>query len=602
MSFANVGALLWMIPLCGVIILLYLLRMRRKDLRVPATFLWPQMTYEIRANALFQKLRFNWLMVLQLLALCAIIVGFARPQIRQQGLGGAITVVVLDTSASMSATDVNPSRFDEALSMVNKLIDSVRPMDRLSLVEAGATPKVIFPLSNDPGKMRSAIGTVERTDAEGDMGEALRLAGSLAAKTPGARIIVLSDGSFPEVTNFTPGQAQVVFQKIGKSGQNMAINALGSSEAAGARQIYCSVKNFDTTANEGVVTIYADGKVFNSFKIQVAPGNISGKTMEAPKLAKVIEARLETADFLKADNYAATVTDPGASIKTLLVSKGDVFLEKALALDPRVILDRSTSVPSDADYDLVVFDGVAEQSVKAKAVMTFGSAGKSSPVNKSGNLNKPAATVSQVDHPLLKSVDFNGMYIDSMEKVRASSEGEVLAEYGNDPLVVVKRGAQKQIYVAFQPMESDFPLQISFPIFLANSLDYLVPRESRSSALTYPTGRPFSVPAVGEEELELQTPNRGAISIKPRGGLYIVRDAKTVGQYKLESGKSIRSLYATLQSESESSILPKDRLVLGKKEVASSGTVARLADYWRPLLLLALLVLAGEWWLFARRS
>src|SRR5437870_453460 len=114
MSFVHPEMLLWLIPPAAAIIVLYLLRMRRKDMRVPATFLWPSMTYEIRANSFFQKLRFNWLMVLQLLALTAIVVAAARPQMRERSLSGSATVIIIDASASMNATDVKPSRFSEA--------------------------------------------------------------------------------------------------------------------------------------------------------------------------------------------------------------------------------------------------------------------------------------------------------------------------------------------------------------------------------------------------------------------------------------------------------------------------------------------------------
>jgi len=82
MSLVNAGALFWLIPLAGIIILLYLLKMRRKEFKVPASFLWPNMTTEVRANSLIQKLRFSWLLVLQLLALCLVVLAFARPQIR----------------------------------------------------------------------------------------------------------------------------------------------------------------------------------------------------------------------------------------------------------------------------------------------------------------------------------------------------------------------------------------------------------------------------------------------------------------------------------------------------------------------------------------
>src|SRR5437660_901154 len=109
---------MWLIPLGGAIIVLYLLRMRRRDLRVPASFLWPERTDEVRANALIPRLRFSWLLVLQLLALALVVFAVAKPQTKQQGLAGEVTVLVVDASASMGATDINPTRFDEARRLV----------------------------------------------------------------------------------------------------------------------------------------------------------------------------------------------------------------------------------------------------------------------------------------------------------------------------------------------------------------------------------------------------------------------------------------------------------------------------------------------------
>ncbi|RYG63267.1 VWA domain-containing protein, partial [bacterium] len=175
------STLIWLLPALGAILALYLLKMRRDKVRVPASFLWPARTEEVRANAPIQRLRFSWLMVLQMLAMAVAIVAIARPQVRQAGLVGENTILVLDTSASMRATDVKPSRFDRAKELALGALRATKAGDRVALIDAGATPRVVFPLTNDPGSMAARIDAVEATDAEGDMGEALRLAGALAA-------------------------------------------------------------------------------------------------------------------------------------------------------------------------------------------------------------------------------------------------------------------------------------------------------------------------------------------------------------------------------------------------------------------------------------
>ncbi len=598
-SFANLGALLWLIPLAGVIILLYLLRMRRKDLRVPATFLWPAMTYEIRANALFQKLKFSWLMVLQLLALTLIVFAIARPQFRQRGLGGEVTVIVIDTSASMSATDVKPSRFGEAQRIARSIIDSARTGDRISLIEAGPTPRVVFPLSSDVPRMRRALDEIKPTDADAEVGEALRLAASLTAKQEAARIVLLSDGVFPDVTNFSPGKAEMVFNKIGKSGDNVAVTALGMADTSSGRQLYCGLKNFGGSPAAGILMLYADGKMFDSMRVELKANGSVGENVHAPGGAKVLEAKLDLNDSLAADNYAVTLADPGASIRVLLVTRGNLFLERALALDPRVTLDKSATVPSTGEWDVVFFDGIPEEPVRAKSVVCFGRAGDSSPVVAEGTLNKPEMIATDAQNPVLKAVGFDTIFVDQAERVKPKPEAETIAQFkGGAPLVVISHtGGQSHVYLAFEPLQSDFPLQVGFPIFVANILDFAIPPATRGAALAVNAGKPFAVPAPKDEPITLEGP-QVKTTINAIAGNYLVRDIRTVGTYSLNG----RKVFASLRSDIESNVLPNDKVVLGGKMAASSGSVLRLADLWRPLLLLALMVLAGEWWLFARRS
>ena len=76
----------------------------------------------------------------------------------------------------------------------------------MALIEAGATPKVVFPLSNDSAKQTRMLDTIKPTDAEGQVGDALRLAAALVGNQEGARIVLLSDGVFEKVSNFTRRQ------------------------------------------------------------------------------------------------------------------------------------------------------------------------------------------------------------------------------------------------------------------------------------------------------------------------------------------------------------------------------------------------------------
>ena len=607
MSIQNPGILAWLIPLAGVILLLYLLKMKRRDLRVPATFLWPERVEEIRANALFQKLRPSWLLFLQLLALLLVVVALAKPQTQQKGLAGEVTVFVIDASAGMSATDVQPSRFEEAKRIVLQEIRSAKPTDRIAVIEAGPTPRVITSLSTDPAREAQTLEGLQPTDAEAEIGEAMRLAAALVGSIDGARIVLLSDGEFGKIDNFSRGKAAVVYRSIGERDDNLAVSALGATETPKGRQVFCGIKNHGSNPMGGTLSLYADGKVLDSVHTPEIAGNGQwGLTVAAPAGARVFEAKLDAPDFLKCDNYAVAVVDPNLALHVLLVTKGNLFLERALSLDPRVTLDEASEVPATelgtegaGRYDVVVFDGIPEQPVKARGVLTFGAAGPASPVTAVRSVTKPKF-VSANKKLLLDSVDLQSVFIDKQESVSLKPAGEAIAQSSAGPLVVTAQDQRRrQIYVAFEPLESDFPLQVGFPIFIANALDFLTGGTS-SGTLAVKVGQPFTLPITGDAKLT--GPDGETTPLKSTGAALTIREIRRVGRYILQAEGKKQTIYATLRSDTASTIRPVKNLDLGGGNVKASQSPTRYADFWRPLALLGLFVLGAEWWLFARKS
>src|SRR2546426_9685746 len=93
MHFFNPLNLIWLLPMAGLIILMYILKLRRKDVVVSSTFLWRQVIRDVQANAPFQKLRKNLLLFLQLLAALLLVLALTRPFWRGKGIGGRGGVV-----------------------------------------------------------------------------------------------------------------------------------------------------------------------------------------------------------------------------------------------------------------------------------------------------------------------------------------------------------------------------------------------------------------------------------------------------------------------------------------------------------------------------
>src|SRR5438445_7450386 len=91
------------------IVLLYFLKLKRKPLSVPSTFLWRKSIEDLHVNALFQWLRENVLLLLQVLAVLALIYGVMAFHVHGRTGEGKHYILMIDNSASISATDVAPN-------------------------------------------------------------------------------------------------------------------------------------------------------------------------------------------------------------------------------------------------------------------------------------------------------------------------------------------------------------------------------------------------------------------------------------------------------------------------------------------------------------
>jgi Ca-activated chloride channel homolog len=608
MSFQSPLALLWFLPVGGFILALYLLRLRRRDFVVPASFLWPERQDEVRANSLFQKLKFNWLWVLQLLALLALVLGLARWQMRQENVQGLTSVVIVDASASMGATDVSPDRFGVAVKRAEELVKAMKPGDRMALIEAGSNPKVLVGLSDDPAKLRQGVGTLARGDAPSDVGESLRLAMALVGRDAESRIVLFSDGCFDPVGAVARGKSQILFEPIGTKSDNLGIQALGTAQTPAGLQAYVGVKNFGLAEANSALTVYSDGKSVFSERVTVGPGQTVGRTVKLPGDAEVVQAKLDEGGFLKSDDVRWVPGDPAGSLRVLLVTKGNLFLETGLSLDARVVLDKSTTVPTTekadssggGSYDLVIFDSLPEVPVKAPMVVTFGAGGLNSPVEVGSKVRSPEV-VSVRDQGLLDGVSFEGVYLEDVYSVKPKAGAQALAKAANGPLVVLRENPKKQIYFAFDLLNGDFPLSVSFPIVLGNIVD-MAAGSNKAGISNLVTGQTVGIPGKDGTTLRVQQPDGNEIIAKALNGRFTLRNFDQVGEYQVGEGEGAKRYLVNMISDRESTIAPVAEFAVAGGDAVKAKPMERFADLWKPLIAVMMGLLVLEWFVFMRRS
>src|SRR4030095_2167212 len=122
-------------------VLLYFLKVRRRERTVSSLLLWHTSVRDREASTFFQRLHRDPLLILQLLALLALALALARPVATVMGQGARKVVIVLDTSASMKARDVAPSRFEAARAGAAALVRGLGEGAEVMVIEAGVQAK-----------------------------------------------------------------------------------------------------------------------------------------------------------------------------------------------------------------------------------------------------------------------------------------------------------------------------------------------------------------------------------------------------------------------------------------------------------------------------
>ncbi|MCC6419042.1 MAG: VWA domain-containing protein, partial [Gemmataceae bacterium] len=149
------GLVLLLIPL--LIVLLYFLKLKRKPLQVPSTFLWRKSIEDLHVNSLFQWLRENVLLLLQLLAVLLLLYAVMGFRFHGSTTRGQHYILLLDNSASMAATDVRPSRLEWARQEALKVIDAATEDSVGMVIVFNAKATTLQSYTTNKAKLRDAV-------------------------------------------------------------------------------------------------------------------------------------------------------------------------------------------------------------------------------------------------------------------------------------------------------------------------------------------------------------------------------------------------------------------------------------------------------------
>jgi uncharacterized membrane protein len=610
MSFLSPLAFL-LFTLSVPLLLLYFLKVRRREHTVSSLLLWDPSLRDREASAFFQRLQRDPLLLLQLLALLALTVALARPVVIVKGRGAQRTVLVMDTSASMKATDVAPSRFAaaqrEALAFLGRLPAGAEVM----VIEAGIPPRVVAPFSRDRGRITSAIKGLDARDLPNRLGEALRTARALTAEDLRTEIRVFTDGAHPASLAESGEDPRVGWVGVGRRGRNVGITDLALRKTffgAFGYQAFVSVVNFSEEPQSFTFALHLDGKPIAEQSLTLNPHVRRAVVLPfSHQGAGVVRVRLNVADDLSSDNVAYAVIPPPGEMRVLLVSPGNLFLEKALRADPQVRLEvRAPEAYQGGmeSFDVVVLDSVSPARVGAGRYVLVNTTPPDVPLESLGRVAQPVIMDWDRSHPIMRHVDFSKVVIEEALRVRPLAAGKTLVEAIGGPLIFsLEEPRRKAIFFGFDLFKTDFPLRVAFPLILSNGLRWLHPAGLDLASFQLQAGQPILLPVEhGVTSARVTTPSGRSVEAQVTRGLASFTETGQVGVYTLVTSRGETRVAVNLASAAESDITPRPLPALPAAPPPGGPAVPLQHEIWGLFALLAAALLVVEGLLYWRRQ
>lgn len=657
-------ALLGLVP--PLIVLLYFLKLKRQPLEVPSTYLWTKAIEDLHVNSIWQRLRQNLLLFLQLLLVALVALALFRPGWRGESLEGSKFIFLVDTSASMSATDVGPSRLEAAKKYVREQLDKLKSGDQAMIVSFSDTVRVEQAFTTNRRLLHTRLNGIEPTNRTSELGEALRTAAGLAnpgregdkskgdfavAEAIEASMFIISDGGFDRVPDFSYGKnLDVKYVKMGADAiDNLGVVAFSSDrnpENPAALQAFARIENFGDQPQTTAISLYLNDRLTDAQQVTVPPAELAdnrrrpggvGAQFDLPnEFEGDLRIEIDRKDQLAIDNVAYATLNAPRPARVLYVTPGvgDAFklaletgvmrkIANVVMLDPKDLEKEATiNDMATGNYDLVIFENCQPKQMPQANTLFIGQV---PPVDGWAIVDTILSPqILQVDpsHPLTQLIDMSDVLIVESKLLKFPIGGKSLFDETNGPIyAIAPRGSYEDAVIGFGLTRVDDAgapavntnwaraARRSFPVFVMNAVKYLGGVGGIASAM--PSVRPgtqqqlrtlFPVP-----EITVTTPKNETLRLKREGTAFFpFAQTEQTGIYGVREGNGEQLSYkfaVNLFSPRESDLVPAEKLEIGNQETkaTTASKSDRRKELWKIVLLLGLLVLVFEWYVYNKR-
>lgn len=500
--------------LIPVIICLYLLKQKAKEEVFSSSMLWQEIYKNLEARTPFDKLKQNLLMYLQILLMLMLILALMAPVLKKGGKAQEHTILVIDNSASMQFLyEGDKTRLDHSIEEAKREIDGLGEDTVVTLISCSDEASVIYQ-GKDKHTLKKRLDQMEQTEEPGTLDLAAGVVSSTVQGLSDAQVICYTDTEFSaeDLVRQQDGITLIV-QDVYSEGENCSVDYVNYAALEEGVEALCRVTNYGEQETTRDVSLYAGTELLDVQTVTVQPGESENVYFEKQKLktdgSVTLTAELAGRDALMADNRQSIALTADEGKRVLLLSDGNVFLERALSLRQGVELYKSDSedvLGQEADpYDLYVLDGrklpedisFADLS-KDAGVLVFGDAsGVLEGAERTGEENGVVLTFQ--DSEVTRYLDGFSFGVTQAFTYDLPEQSVPLlkTDAGQTVGYCVDAGEHRAAVVGFDIHNTDLALKPEFPIFMSQVTDYLLGAEmGRQEIVNFPVAAESDVTPV----------------------------------------------------------------------------------------------------------
>ncbi len=491
---------LWFALGIPAIIVMYLFKRKFIDTPVASHLLWRRVLENTEANRPWQKLRSRLLMWLQLLAAAVLAFALMRPFLWAEAGTGGHLVIVADVSASMSSISGSgetaagagdPAAETRLDKLKSGVLADTRQSDGLTLIRMGSRPQVIASGGEDRGAWEQAVRSLSPDYGRTAYREAISLASAVAEGQKDARIVVYTDGQWNERTDDIPLSVPIEIRRVDSGNyRNASVEQFGVDGSGRAVGV---IANTGTAALEVSAELSGDGRSLSSESVSLKPGERRTLTFERSEAAETYRLSLTgVPDDYAADDDAFAFPETSGTVKVLLLSGGNLFLEKALQLSGAEVtrLDLSGGASGAAAGkeeasktpplpeqrpDLVVAEGAIPAALRSgewgrllsgAAVWTIGGGTEAD----SGPADR---RVEIANHPVTRYLSLTEPYFGTLTGDKPVGMTDLVTVGGRPAIAAGTENGRRALWFGFDLQSGDLPLNSEFPVLVNNAVNWL---------------------------------------------------------------------------------------------------------------------------------